>query len=55
MLKNMKKTTKSNLITYGMVIAAFIIVQILTATGNISSLLEGLMCLCASIRFWRYL
>ena len=43
MLKNMKKTTKSNLITYGMVIAAFIIVQILTATGNISSLLEGLM------------
>ncbi|MBS6736416.1 MAG: branched-chain amino acid ABC transporter permease [Clostridiales bacterium] len=43
MLKNMKKTTKSNLITYGMVIAAFIIVQILTGTGNISSLLEGLM------------
>lgn len=43
MLKNMKKTTKSNLITYGMVIAAFIIVQILTATGSISSLLQGLM------------
>lgn len=43
MLKNMKKTTKSNLITYGMVIAAFIIVQILISTGNISSLLEGLM------------
>ncbi len=43
MLKNMKKTTKSNLITYGMVIAALVIVQILITTGNMSSLMEGLM------------
>lgn len=43
MLKKMNKSTKSNLITYGIVIAAYIIVQILISTGNISSLLKGLM------------
>ncbi len=43
MLKKMKKTTKSNLITYGMVIAAFVIVQVLISTGSMSSLMEGLM------------
>ena len=37
------KTFKNNLITYGMVIAAYVIVQILTATGNISSLMKGLL------------
>ncbi|MDY3250076.1 MAG: branched-chain amino acid ABC transporter permease [Candidatus Choladocola sp.] len=37
------KNTKSNLITYGIVIAAFILVQILQSTGNISSLLKGLL------------
>ena len=37
------KKTKSNLITYGIVIAAFILVQILQSTGNISSLLKGLL------------
>lgn len=37
------KNFKSNLITYGIVIAAFIIVQIMSATGNISSLLKGLL------------
>ena len=37
------KTTKSNMITYGMVIVVFLIVQILISTGNISSLLKGLM------------
>ena len=42
-IKNMKKTTRSNMITYGIVIAAFIIMQTLISTGNISSLLEGLM------------
>ncbi len=40
-LKN--KNTKSNLITYGMVIAAFAAVKILIATGSISSLLNGLL------------
>ena len=42
-LKTMKKTTKSNLITYAMVIVIFAVVQILVATGSMSSLLEGLM------------
>ena len=42
-IKNMKKTTKSNLITYGIVIVAFVIMQTLISTGSISSLLEGLM------------
>lgn len=43
MLKKMNKNTKSNLITYGIVIAAFIIMQTLISTGSISSLMEGLM------------
>ena len=42
-IKNMKKTTKSNLINYGIVIVAFVIMQTLISTGSISSLLEGLM------------
>lgn len=37
------KKLKSNLITYGIVIAAFILVQILMYTGNLSSLLKGLL------------
>lgn len=37
------KKLKSNLITYGIVIAAFILVQILLYTGNLSSLLKGLL------------
>lgn len=40
---SLSKTTKSNLITYGIVAAAFIIVQILINTGNISSLMKGLL------------
>ena len=43
MLKKMNKNTKSNLITYGMVVVAFVIMQTLIATGSISSLLEGIM------------
>lgn len=38
-----KKITKSNLITYGMVIAAFIVVEILLNMGMISSLFKGLL------------
>ena len=37
------KTAKNNAITYGMVIVAFIIVQILLATGHVSSLMKGLL------------
>lgn len=42
-IKNMNKNTKKNLITYIMVIAAFVVMQSLINTGSISSLLEGLM------------
>ena len=43
MLNKMNKKTRSNLITYALVIAAYIVVQLLINTGSISSLLEGLM------------
>ena len=43
MLKKMNKTTKSNFITYGIVIVAFVVMQTLISTGSISSLLEGIM------------
>ena len=43
MKKNMNKTTKNNFITYGMVIAIFVVVQILSSTGNLSRLLTGLL------------
>lgn len=39
--KNMSKTTRSNLITYGMVILAFAIMQGLIAAGAVSSSLKG--------------
>ncbi len=44
-MKKMKlnKTTRSNLITYGIVIAAFAIVQIFLTAGKVSSLMEGLL------------
>lgn len=40
---NVKTTTGNNFITYGIVIAAYIIMQILTSTGSISSLMQGLL------------
>ena len=43
MLKKMNKTKKNNLITYAMVILAFVIMQTLISAGSISSLLQGLM------------
>ena len=41
-LKDMNKTTKSNMLTYTMVIVIYLVVQGLVTTGNISSLLKGL-------------
>ncbi len=41
--KKISKAFRDNLITYGIVIAAYIIMQILVSTGNISSLLQGLL------------
>lgn len=43
LFKNMNKSTKSNLLTYALVIVAYIFVQILVGTGNISSLMKGLL------------
>ena len=42
-MKKMNKTTKSNLITYGLVIGIYMLTQILIMTGSISSLLQGLL------------
>lgn len=39
----LSKTLKSNIITYGIVIAAFIIVQLLVNAGQVSSLMKGLL------------
>lgn len=39
----MTKNFKSNLITYGMVVCAYLIIQLLVGTGNISNLLKGLL------------
>lgn len=39
----MTKNLRDNLITYGIVIAAFVIVEIMIATGNMSSLMRGLL------------
>ncbi|MBO5092835.1 MAG: branched-chain amino acid ABC transporter permease [Lachnospiraceae bacterium] len=42
-MKKMNKITKNNLITYAVVIAVYLIVTVLNATGHISSLMEGLL------------
>lgn len=39
----LKQTTKSNLITYAMLAAAFIFVEILSATGSMSNMFRGLL------------
>lgn len=39
----LSKTLKSNIITYGIVIAAFIIVQLLVNAGQVSSLMKGML------------
>lgn len=42
-MKGINKQTKSNIITYGIVVLAYIIVQTMINSGSISSLMEGLM------------
>lgn len=42
-MKKMNKQTKQNLITYGMVILAYVIVQIFLSMGSVSSLIKGLL------------
>lgn len=41
--KPISKTTRSNFYTYGFVIAAYILVEILLKAGRVSSLMEGLL------------
>lgn len=41
--KKLSKNFKDNLFTYGIIIAAYIIMQILIGTGHISSLMQGLL------------
>ena len=49
-LKTMNKTTRSNFITYAMVIVAFVVVQAMASTGGLSSSLKGqLVPICAYI------
>lgn len=40
-MKKMNKTTRSNLVTYGMVTAAFVLMQVLIRTGHISNSLKN--------------
>ena len=42
-LKSMKKSTKDHIITFAMVIVVYIIVQVMITTGNMSSLMQGLL------------
>lgn len=49
-IKKMSKTTKSNFTTYMIVVLLFVVVQAMVMTGNISSLLKGLLVpLCAYV------
>ena len=49
-IKRMKKSTRSSLFTYALVIAGYVIIQLLLASGSISSSLKGqLVPICAYI------
>ena len=49
-MKRLNKTTRSNFVTYAMVILAFIIVQAVSAAGGMSSMLKGqLVPICAYV------
>lgn len=42
-IKGMNKITKNNFITYGIVLAAYLLIQLMQVTNNLTSLLEGLL------------
>lgn len=42
-IKSMKKQTRDQLLTFAMVIAVYVVVQIMVATGSMSSLMQGLL------------
>ncbi len=49
-LKNMRKSTKSNLITFGIVIGFYLVIQLISAMGLLSSSLSGqLVPICAYV------
>lgn len=49
-LKNLRKSTKSNLITFGIVIGFYLVIQMLSALGMLSSSLSGqLVPICAYV------
>ena len=51
-LKTMKKTTRSNLITFGIVIVFYLVVQILSGAGLTTRSFEGQLTACLpSLRF----
>lgn len=41
--RNISKNVKDNIITYGIVIVAYIVIQILISAGSLSSLMQGLL------------
>ena len=40
---NLSKNVKDNIITYGIVIIAYMVIQVMVSTGNLSSLMQGLL------------
>lgn len=42
-MKKINKTMKQNIVTYGIVVLAYLVVTLLNATGHISSLMKGLL------------
>ena len=46
-MKRMQKTTRSNFITYGIVIVGAVLLQSLDSAGKLSSLFSGCWCLFA--------
>ena len=50
MLKNMKKSTKSNVITLGIVVGFYVLIQILSAAGALTNSFSGqLVPICAYV------
>ena len=42
-MKNLKKSSKDHLITYGILLLVYIVAEILMKTGNMSSLMQGIL------------
>ena len=43
----LKKTTRSSAVTYAIVIAAYLVIQLLSSLGLLSSLFTDCLCRCA--------